>query len=123
MHQSLGDKIKEARLKSGQSLRKFAENIKITPAFMSDIELGRRFPSDDVLQKIAAALQIPFSELKASDVRESLTDLRKLIHENEEWGLAFRAVSEQVKSGLTPQELIRKLSPDKSGGEKANESD
>lgn len=110
LHQSLGDKIKELRLASGVSLRQFAGIIGITPAFMSDIELGRRFPSDDVLHKIATELKIPFAELKSCDVRESLTDLRKLVQDNGEWGVAFRTVAEQVKSGMTPQELMKKLS-------------
>ncbi len=110
LHQSLGDKIKEARLASGVSLRKFSIAIDITAAFMSDIELGRRFPSDDVLHKIANELKIPFAELKSCDVRESLTDLRKLVQDNGEWGVAFRTVAEQVKSGMTPHQLMKKLS-------------
>lgn len=91
-------------------MRQFAGTIGITPAFMSDIELGRRFPSDEVLHKIAAELKVSFADLKSCDVRESLTDLRKLVQDNEEWGVAFRTVAEQVKSGMTPQELMKKLS-------------
>lgn len=120
MTQTLGEKIKALRLDSGVSLRQFAGKIDITPAFMSDIELGRRFPSDEVLIKIAQELNVPFDQLKTYDVRESLTDLRKLVGTSQEWGLAFRTVAEQVKSGLTPQDLIRRLA---AKGSQSNESD
>jgi len=123
LHQSLGDKIKETRLASGVSLRQFSIAIGITPAFMSDIELGRRFPSDDVLNKIATELKIPFDELKSCDVRGSLTDLRKLVQENGEWGVAFRTVAEQVKSGMTPEELMKKLSSKPNTKNRADEGE
>jgi transcriptional regulator with XRE-family HTH domain len=108
---SLGETIKEARLKLGHSLRKFAELVGVAPAFMSDIELGRRFPSDDVLQKIAGVLGIPFPELKALDGRESVTEIKRMVQGNAQWGLAFRTFNEQVKkNGMTPEEFVRKMS-------------
>lgn len=111
LQQSLGDRIKELRLGQGVSLRKFAEKIEITPSFMSDIELGRRYPSDDVLKTIAKHLNVPFEELKSFDVRESLTEIRKMVHEDRRWGLAFRMVEEQAKQqGLTAEEMMKRLS-------------
>lgn len=115
---SLGETIKEARLKLGHSLRKFAELVEVAPAFMSDIELGRRYPSDDVLQRMASKLGMPFDELKALDGRESVTELKKMVQGNAQWGLAFRTFNEQVKkNGMTPEEFVRKMSEPKTGDE------
>ncbi|RYZ86660.1 MAG: XRE family transcriptional regulator [Proteobacteria bacterium] len=109
--ESLGDKIKSLRLATGVSLRQFSGTVGITPAFMSDIELGRRYPSDEVLEKIARALDVPFTELKSCDARESLTELKRMVQGDARWAMAFRTVAEQVKqSGLTPDELMKKLS-------------
>jgi len=38
-------------------------------AFPSDIELGRLFPSEEVLRKLAAALNVPREHLKQYDNR------------------------------------------------------
>jgi len=96
---------------TGISLRQFAASINITAPFLSDIELGRRFPSDDVLREIAKALKTDFDELKKLDVRESVSEVRRMVHEDAAWGLAFRTVAQQAKSdGLTPSELMERLS-------------
>src|SRR5260370_15568817 len=60
MQQSLGEKIKELRLKLAVSVRELARRIGISAPFLSDIELGRRFPSPDVL--LALAKKLVFSE-------------------------------------------------------------
>ena len=108
---ALGEKIKELRMATGISLRQFAVSINITPPFLSDIELGRRFPSDDVLREISKALKADFTELKKLDVRESVSEVRRMVNENAAWGLAFRTVAEHAKSdGLTPADLIARIS-------------
>jgi transcriptional regulator with XRE-family HTH domain len=64
---SLGQRIHELL-----SLRKLANQIGISGPFLSDIELGRRFPSAEILAKLAAALNIPVDELKQYDTREPI---------------------------------------------------
>ena len=98
-------------METGVSLRQFAVSINITPPFLSDIELGRRFPSDDVLHEIAKALKVQFEDLKSLDVRESVSEVRRMVNENAAWGLAFRTVAEQARTeGLTPARLMERLS-------------
>ena len=47
---TLGQKIHELRDKADLSLRELALKISVSAPFLSDIELGRRFPSEEVLQ-------------------------------------------------------------------------
>ena len=50
---SLGQRIHELRGKAGLSLRKLADQIGVSAPFLSDIEFGRRFPSDAIFTKLA----------------------------------------------------------------------
>lgn len=105
---TLGQKLRELRDKTGFSLRELAEKVKVTAPFLSDIELGRRYPSDDVLAKLATFLRAPLEELKRYDVREPVADMKRLMEQNPKLGFAFRTVVEDVKSGkLTPEDLLK----------------
>ena len=91
-------------------MRELAKIIGISPPFISDIELGRRFPSEEILKKLARALNVPVEELKQYDNREPIADLRRLMDSNPKLGFAFRTAMEKVKSGeLTADELIARL--------------
>jgi transcriptional regulator with XRE-family HTH domain len=61
---SFDQRIRELRDKAGLSLRKLADQIDISSPFLSDIELGRRFPSEEILAKLAGALHVSTDELK-----------------------------------------------------------
>jgi len=52
----LGNKIRETRESNKMSLRHLARNVNISASFLSDIELGRRFPSEITLETIALEL-------------------------------------------------------------------
>jgi transcriptional regulator with XRE-family HTH domain len=54
---SLGQRIHELRDKADLSLRGLAKRIGISSPFLLDIELGRGFPSEEILAKLA--LQCP----------------------------------------------------------------
>jgi transcriptional regulator with XRE-family HTH domain len=59
---SLGQRIHELRDKADLSLRALAKKIGISSPFLSDIELGRRFPSQEVLAKLAGALSVSLDD-------------------------------------------------------------
>lgn len=113
----LGEKIKQLRLEQGISLRSFATRIKKSAAFMSDIELGRRFPSPEVLVEIARELKVEASDLGKLDMRGSIDDLKKLMQRDPSWGLAFRTVAE-VAEGVSPEEMIRRITETRRGDAK-----
>jgi transcriptional regulator with XRE-family HTH domain len=112
---SLGQRIHDLRGKTGLSLRKLADQIDISPPFLSDIELGRRFPSEEILAKLASALDVSTNELKQYDTRGAIADLKRLMDSDPKLGFAFRTVVEKVKNGeLTAEDIIAKLSKRKS---------
>ena len=112
---SLGQRIRELRDKADLSLRGLAMRIGISAPFLSDIELGRRFPSKEILAKLADALDVSPDELKQYDTRGPIADLKRLVDSNPKLGFAFRTVVEKIKNGeLTAEDIIAKLSKRKS---------
>ena len=107
---SLGQRIRELRDKADLSLRGLAKRIGISSPFLSDIELGRRFPSEEILGKLAAALNVPVQDLKQYDNRAPIADLKRLMDSDPKLGFAFRTAVEKVKSGeLTAEDIIARL--------------
>lgn len=101
---TLGQKIRELREAKDVSLRELAKRVELSAAFLSDIELGRRFPSGEVLAKIATALGISTEELKTFDQRPPIEELKRLSETNPRYGFAFRKL---VDSNFSPEELIK----------------
>ena len=96
-------------------MRGLAMRIGISAPFLSDIELGRRFPSGEILAKLAAALDVSPDELKQYDTRGPIADLKQLMDSDPKLGFAFRTVVEKIKNGeLTAEDIIVKLSKRKS---------
>ena len=107
---SLGQRLRELRDKADLSMRELAKRIGVTPPFLSDIELGRRFPSEEILAKLAGALGVSLEDLKQYDNRGPIADLKRLMDSDPKLGFAFRTAVEKVKSGeLTAEELIARL--------------
>jgi transcriptional regulator with XRE-family HTH domain len=103
----LGEFIRESRKKSGVSLRELARIVNISAPFLSDIELGRRSPSNETLTRLAQALKMPVGRLKRHDLRVTITCLKKLIATSPEWDFALRTITERaIRGELTPKELL-----------------
>ena len=108
---SLGQRLRELRDRADLSLRELAKRSGISSPFLSDIELGRRFPSEEILGKLAAALNVPVEDLKKYDNRGPIADLKRLMDSDPKLGFAFRTAVEKVKSGeLTAEDIIARLS-------------
>lgn len=52
----VGVAMRYQRNKKGITLREFSRKIGVTASFVSDVERGRRFPSEEVLKKILKVL-------------------------------------------------------------------
>jgi transcriptional regulator with XRE-family HTH domain len=63
LKQLLAVNLKQARLKLGLTQAKLAEKINVSTQYLAMIELGRKFPSLDVLERLAAALEIDTLDL------------------------------------------------------------
>jgi transcriptional regulator with XRE-family HTH domain len=100
---TLGQSIRELRQEKDVSVRELAKRLSLSPAFLSDIELGRRHPSDEKLTRIARALGTPVEELRKLDTRPAVEDLRRMANTDPAYGFAFRQI---VDDKLSPRELL-----------------
>jgi transcriptional regulator with XRE-family HTH domain len=107
---NLGELIRDLRETAKLSLRALARSVDVSAPFLSDVELGRRYPSDEVLGKVANALKVSVEQLKQHDHREAVSELKKLIAGNPSLGFAFRTALENVKVGkITTAQLAESL--------------
>ena len=107
---TMGQRLRELRERAGLSLREVAKAAKISAPFLSDVELGRRFPTNETLALIAQKLRASAADLKKHDHRSALADLKRLAEGSPSLGAAVRALVDQVQSGnLTPEQLAAKL--------------
>ena len=117
MKKTLGQKIRELRQQRDLSLRDLGDRLKekddvnsVSAAFLSDIENGRRFPSDDMLEKIAKILGISFEELRSHDQRPPNREMNDLVEMNAQYSFAFRHALDTVrKEGMSPEDIIRRF--------------
>lgn len=100
---TLGELIRKLRDEHDLSLREFASKLGCSAPFVSDIELGRRFPSDKVLNDMARILAIDVEELKAHDTRPPVEEMKRRIAADPRYALAFRTV---INRNVTPDELL-----------------
>lgn len=64
--QPIGELLRERRIETlGKGLREMAKLLDIAPPHLTDIEKGRRSPSEDLLMRIAKAYGIDQSNLRA----------------------------------------------------------
>lgn len=103
---TLGERIRELREHRDLSVRELAKKIGVSAPFLSDVELGRRHPSNDVLTKIASALGTTADELNKFDTRAPLQELKRMATSDPAMGFALRRVVDQ---GITSSELLEFL--------------
>ena len=101
---TLGQKIREIREEKDLSLRELAKKVEVSAAFLSDVELGRRYPSDKVLASIARVLRTSLGGLRSYDTRPLIEDIKRLTTAYPLYGLAFRKV---VDKQISPEELMK----------------
>ena len=101
----LGERIRELREKRDFSLREFARKLgDVSPAHISDIENGRRNPSDELLQKIASVLGVSLEELKQLDSRLPIGQWKIAMRRDPELGFALRKLADQ---NVSSKEILR----------------
>jgi transcriptional regulator with XRE-family HTH domain len=106
--EALGPYIRSLRGERDLSLREFAKQIGYTPAFVSDVELGRRHPSDEVLAEMARVLKVDIKDLKARDTRAPIEDIKNITQADPKYALAFRTVIEKKISADDLIELLER---------------
>lgn len=82
-------------------------------AFLSDIELGRRFPSDKTLERLAETLGTTLEDLRQYDTRPPVEEMRRRAAENPAVGMAFRKIAEMSSKDLLA--IAKRLSEEQKG--------
>ncbi len=101
--EGLGSFMRRRRDELDLSLREFAKRLDCSAAFISDIELGRRHPSDKVLAEIARVLDVKLEMLQAMDERAPLEDIKRLTQSDPRYALAFRTM---IDRKVSAEELL-----------------
>lgn len=101
---TLGQRIRELREEHDLSLREFAKRLDLSAAFLSDVELGRRYPSEKILAEIALILGTSVDELRNYDTRIPVEDLKRLAESTPAYGIALRKI---INKKVTPEELMK----------------
>ena len=113
--EGIGPFIRRRRDELDLSLRELAKKLDCSPAFISDIELGRRHPSDKVLVEIARVLNVKVEELRETDVRAPIDEIKRITHDDPTFALAFRTVIDKNISANELLEFVRKKEGEKKG--------
>ena len=101
---TLGQRIRELRDERDISLREFAKKLGCSAAYWSDVELGRRYASEQMLKDAAHILKVRVEELKAFDTRPPLEEVKRVTAEDPRYAIALRMV---IDSKVSPDELLR----------------
>jgi transcriptional regulator with XRE-family HTH domain len=101
--EALGSYMRRRRDELDLSLREFAKRLNCSAAFISDIELGRRNPSEKVLAEIARVLGSQLEDLQAMDIRAPIEDIKRLTQSDPRFALAFRTM---IDKKVSAEELL-----------------
>lgn len=95
MVKTQGQRIRELREAADLSLRELSKRVTgASAAFLSDVELGRRYPSEKTLANLAAALGTTIEDLQSYDSRPPVDEMRRRAAENPAVGVALRRIAE-----------------------------
>ncbi|MPZ81447.1 MAG: helix-turn-helix domain-containing protein [Actinophytocola sp.] len=98
---TLGQRIRDARVAAGLSLRELARRIERAPSYLNDIEHDRRVPSEAVVMQLASELDLDSDLLLAAAGRVG-EGAERYMKSNPTAGVLFRRVS---GAGLGEQDL------------------
>ena len=116
--EGIGPYIRRRRDELDMSLREFAKRLDCSPAFISDIERGRRHPSDKVLSEMARVLKVKVEDLREMDVRAPIDEIKRITQDDPTFALAFRTVIDKKISADELLEFVKKKEDAKRGKDK-----
>ena len=103
---TLGERIRERREELDLSLREFAKQLDCSPPFISDVEHGRRFPSEQTLELMAQVLKVKLKELKDLDPRAPIEEMKRMAEKDPAYAFAFRTIADRRPSPKALQEAV-----------------
>jgi transcriptional regulator with XRE-family HTH domain len=109
---AFGSYLRQIREAKSISLRELAKKIGVSGAFLSDIELGRRFPSADKIELLAKEIGIPVEELQKYDFRDEAEEIRKMMFSDPQAGMVFRSLKAKIQGGASAEKIREHLDED-----------
>jgi transcriptional regulator with XRE-family HTH domain len=116
--EGIGPYLRKRRDELDLSLREFAKKLDCSPAFISDIELGRRHPSDKVLIEMARVLKVKAEDLRDMDVRAPIDELKRITHDDPTYAVFFRTVIDKKISATELLDFVKSKEDEKRGKNK-----
>jgi len=109
---TLGARIREIREKRNLALRELARRAGVSPSYLSEIESGRRSPSETVLEALAGELGVNPKELRDLHMGKIMGELKDLMESDPAWipvlgQLAKAAGRRKLTSGLVSEWMDR----------------
>lgn len=101
----VGQKIKDARLKSGMSQKMLAKKLGVAEKYINDVETGRKVVQESFIDKAAKILNTDLNDINMVVTDEALMEERKTLEVNkkpkkievtEVWNDAFASVLKSV---------------------------
>lgn len=114
---SFGMFIRQRREELGKTVRGFAAELEITPAYLSDIEKGNRYAPRNYLDKLKTALRITadeeqdFEDLAAVTRGNSFTDINPYLGQTPLARVALRKARDLKLSDEEWQKFIDAIDP------------
>ena len=115
MTKTLGQRIRELREERDLSLRELGKKLDVSAAFLSDVELGRRHPSEKLLAEMAKTLGATLEDLKSHDTRPAVQEIKRLVTSDPAFGFAFRKM---IDKNVSAEELIEFAEKKRQAGKK-----
>jgi transcriptional regulator with XRE-family HTH domain len=106
--QTLGDRVRAARVHTGLGLRELARRLEKAPSYLSDIENDRRVPSEEVLHALSSELGLDFDELMALAGRFG-EQAERYLRRSPTAAVLFRRISESRLGETELLDLIDKV--------------
>lgn len=109
MKETLSEKLKKLRMKSGLTQAELAEKIKVSPSSIGMYEQGRREPNNHTLSKICKeldaegdyVLDLQNDKIKSKDVIEMLEEFMRYIETEKNIMLCGKPIEEEQKKKIT----------------------
>ena len=106
MSKKFGELVREYRGK--KTLKELGDEIGITPAYLSDIEKGNRFPSEDKLDKLIKVFELRDKKKNKNKYKVS-GDIAEYIMKNEYLRNFIRIAKEKKLDNLYWKDKIKEL--------------
>lgn len=100
----IGKRVKELRKSKGYTQEVLAERMQIDTSALGRIEIGKRFPAPETIDKLCDALEIPYSVLftfehiKMPPIKNVIEEVNRAMLEDEEFAQKMYIVYRNLKA-------------------------